>query len=92
MTSSFTPYRSDGNVRPSRVRFAELALVSLPFLLVLAWLLGLRHASYRAFMLLALILAALGAALFWFGEQRSFTGAYSPARLQNGKVVREQGP
>jgi Na+-driven multidrug efflux pump len=74
------------------VRFAELALVSLPFLLVLAWVLGLRHAGYRAFMVLALILAGIGAALYWFGEQRSFTGAYTPARLEHGKVVRDQPP
>ena len=70
------------------MRFAELALISLPVLLATAWLLGLRHASYRAFMALALCLAALGVALLWFGEQRSFTGTYTPARLQDGKVVR----
>ena len=73
------------------MRFAELALISLPVLLAAAWLLGLRHASYRAFMALALCLAGLGMALIWFGEQRSFTGAYFPAQLQNGKVVRGQG-
>jgi hypothetical protein len=73
------------------VRFAELALISLPVLLAAAWLLGVRHASFRTFMALALALAALGGTLFWFGEQRSFTGAYTPAQLQNGKVVRSQG-
>jgi hypothetical protein len=73
------------------VRFAELALISLPVLLTIAWLFGVRHASFRTFMALAICLAALGVALFWFGEQRSFTGAYTPAQLQNGKVVRGQG-
>jgi len=74
------------------VRFAELALISLPVLLAAAWLMGVRHASFRIFMILALGLAALGVVLFWFGEQRSFTGAYTPARLQDGKVVRNQPP
>ncbi len=73
------------------MRFAELALISLPVLLAAAWLLGVRHASFRTFMALALALAALGGTLFWFGQQRSFTGAYTPAQLQNGKVVRSQG-
>jgi len=40
---------------------------------------------------MAVCLAGVGAALLWFSEQRSFTGAYTPARLQNGRVVREQG-
>jgi hypothetical protein len=74
------------------VRFAELALISLPLWLVAAWLLGLRHASFRAFMVMALGLAALGLVLLWFSEQRSFTGAYTPARLQNGQVVRGAPP
>jgi hypothetical protein len=73
------------------LRFAELALISLPLWLVIAWLLGVRHASFRAFMVMALCLAGLGAALLWFSEQRSFTGAYTPARLQNGHVVRGPG-
>jgi hypothetical protein len=72
------------------VRFAELALISLPVLLAAAWLLGVRHASFRTFMVLALGLAAFGLVLFWLGEQRSFTGAYTPAQLQDGKVVRDQ--
>lgn len=73
------------------MRFAELALISLPLWLATAWLLGVRHASFRAFMVMAVCLAGVGAALLWFSEQRSFTGAYTPARLQNGRVVREQG-
>jgi hypothetical protein len=73
------------------VRFAELGLMSLPFVLAAAWLLGARHASFRTFMVLAVCLAGLGVALFWLGENRSFTGVYTPARLQDGKVVRGQG-
>jgi hypothetical protein len=73
------------------VRFAEFGLISLPVVLAAAWLLGVRHASFRTFMTLALALAVFGGTLFWFGEQRSFTGAYTPAQLQNGKVVRGQG-
>jgi fucose permease len=65
--------------------------MSLPVVLAMAWLLGLRHASYRALMVLALCLAALGVALFWFGEQRSFTGAYTPARIENGKILPGRG-
>ena len=69
------------------MRYTELALMSLPLLLAVAWLLGLRHASFRAFMLIALALAALGALLIVFGEERGFTGTYIPARLQNGHVL-----
>jgi hypothetical protein len=73
------------------MRYAELALISLPAVLALAWVLGLRHAGYRAFMAMALVLAALGGTLIVFGEQRGFTGAYTPARLQDGRVVPEHG-
>jgi len=74
------------------VRAFELALVSLPGVLLVAWFLGLRHASYRFFMAAALALAVTGAALFWFGEQRGFTGHYTPARWQNGHIVPGTGP
>jgi hypothetical protein len=69
------------------MRTAELLLLSLPAILLVAWFLGLRHASYRTFMAAALLLAAVGVGLWWFGEQRAFTGRYSPARLQNGRIV-----
>ena len=69
------------------MRFAELALISLPVLLVLAWFAGLRHASYRAFMAIALALAALGAGLFWMGTGRVIQGTYAQARWQNGRVL-----
>jgi hypothetical protein len=73
------------------MRFAEIALISLPVLLALAWVMGLRHASYRIFLVIALGLAALGAGMILLGEQRSFTGHYTPARLENGRVVPEHG-
>jgi hypothetical protein len=69
------------------MRTVELLLLSLPAILLVAWFMGLRHASTRTFMAAALLLAAIGAALWWFGEQRAFTGRYSPARLQNGRIV-----
>ena len=73
------------------MRFAELALISLPVLLAAAWLMGLRHASFRVFMLMAVVLAGIGTTLVIFGEQRGFTGTYTPAKLQNGQVVPEHG-
>jgi len=69
------------------MRLAELALISLPGLLLLAWFLGLRHASYRIFMAAALLLAALGGALYVTGGRRGFTGPYDPAHWQGGRVV-----
>ncbi len=69
------------------MRAIELLLMSLPFVLVAAWFMGLRHASYRAFMAIAVVLAGLGGALYWFSQQRALTGGYTPARLQNGHVV-----
>lgn len=66
--------------------------MALPLALVVAWFLGLRHASLRLFMAIALLLAALGAALYWISERRVVTGPYSPARLQDGRVVPEGTP
>lgn len=73
------------------MRLAELALTGLPLLLLAAWLCGLRHARWRALLAASLALAALGGALFVLGEQRGFTGLYTPARLQNGRIVPEHG-
>jgi hypothetical protein len=70
------------------MRTAEFLLLSLPVILLVAWFMGLRHASMRAFMVAAFLLAALGGALLWFGQQRAFTGRYVPARLQDNQVVR----
>jgi hypothetical protein len=70
------------------VRTAELLLLSLPVLLLVAWFAGLRHASLRVFMAAAVALAVLGGGLLWFGAQRDFTGRYVPARLQDGRIVR----
>jgi len=67
------------------MRTAELLLLSLPVILLAAWFIGLRHASMRAFMAAALLLAALGATLLWFGQQRAFTGRYVPTRLQDSQ-------
>jgi hypothetical protein len=48
---------------------------------------GLRHASMRVFMALALLLAALGGGLYWMSSDREFRGRYVPAQWQNGRVV-----
>jgi len=61
--------------------------MSLPVLLIGAWFAGLRHASYRAFLGIAVLLAILGGALYWMSEDRAFTGHYNPARLRDGRVV-----
>ncbi len=74
------------------MRLAELVLISLPGLLVLAWFLGLRHAGYRSLMVVALLLAALGIAMYLIGQSDRFTGPYDPARLQGGRVVPGQPP
>ncbi len=73
------------------MRFVELALMSLPLVLVVAWVMGARHASYRGLAVIALLLGLLGGALFWMGDARGFLGAYTPARLQNGQVVPASG-
>jgi hypothetical protein len=71
------------------MRTAELLLISLPALLIVAWFLGLRHASMRVFMAGAVALAVLGLVLFWFGQQRGFVGRYRPAQLRDGQIVHE---
>jgi hypothetical protein len=73
------------------MRFAELALMSLPLVLLAAWLLGARHASFRGLAVIAGLLAMVGLLLFWLGGERGFTGHYTPARLQDGRVVPGQG-
>ena len=69
------------------MRFVELALMSLPVALAVAWFLGARHARFRGLAVIACALAALGGVLLWMGDSRSFTGHYTPARLQDGRVV-----
>ncbi len=69
------------------MRFIELALMSLPLLLAVAWVMGARHASFRGLAVIACLLGVLGAVLFWMGGARGFTGLYAPARLQDGRVV-----
>jgi hypothetical protein len=69
------------------VRFVELALMSLPVLLVIAWFMGARYASFRGLAVIAGLLALVGLLLFWMGGERGFTGSYRPARLQDGRVV-----
>lgn len=69
------------------MRFVELALMSLPVLLAVAWFMGARYASYRGLAVIACALAALGGVLVWMGDDRGFIGHYTPARLQNGHVV-----
>ncbi len=69
------------------MRTAELLLLSLPALLLAAWFAGLRRAPLRVLVAAAVGLAVLGGGLWWFGEQRDFTGRYTPARLQNGRIV-----
>ncbi len=65
--------------------------MGLPQVLIAGWFMGLRHASYRVFMAIALLLAAAGGALYWMSAERAFTGAYSPAHLQDGRVVPGRG-
>ena len=69
------------------MRTVEVILMSLPLVLIAAWFAGLRHASYRVFLAIAVLLAGLGGALYWMSEDRAFTGHYNPATLRNGRVV-----
>ena len=69
------------------MRTAEVLLMSLPLLLIAAWFAGLRHASYRVFLAIAVLLAGLGGALYWMSEDRAFTGHYNPAALRDGRIV-----
>ncbi len=73
------------------MRFAELALASLPVVLAITWLVGVRYANPRLVLALALVLAGIGLGLICMGQERGFTGAYTPARLQDGRVVPEHG-
>jgi ABC-type transport system involved in cytochrome c biogenesis permease subunit len=69
------------------MRVAELALLMVPIMLAIAWLLGLRGLSHRGTVAALLLLAGLGLALVWLGEDRSFTGRYVPAHLQGTEIV-----
>lgn len=73
------------------MRFIELALMSLPLGFVVAWLLGARHGNFRVLAVLACGLAILGGILVWAGDHRSFHGPYTPAHLENGRVIPGQG-
>jgi hypothetical protein len=69
------------------MRTAEVLLMSLPLVLIAAWFAGLRHASYRVFLAIAVLLAGLGGAFYWMSEDRAFTGHYNPAALRDGRIV-----
>ncbi len=69
------------------MRYAEYALMLVPVGLAVAWFCGIRGLSTRGTMAALLLLAAMGGALYWMGNDRSFTGHYTPARLQDGTVV-----
>jgi hypothetical protein len=73
------------------MRFIELALMSLPLALVVAWFMGARHASFRGLAVIAGLLAGLGGILFWMGDERGFRGRYVPAHLEDGRVVPGRG-
>ncbi len=69
------------------MRYADLALLLLPVLLLAAWFAGIRGLTPRAAIGALLVLAGLGATLALFGEYRGFTGHYEPAHLANERVV-----
>jgi hypothetical protein len=73
------------------MRLVEFALMGLPALFVIGWLMGLRHARFRFLALIAGALAVVGGLLFWMGDERGFTGHYTPARWQDGRVTSGQG-
>ncbi len=69
------------------MRYAEYALMLVPVGLAIAWMFGVRGLSRRGTIAACLLLAGMGGALYWMGNSRSFTGRYTPARLQGQTVV-----
>jgi hypothetical protein len=69
------------------MRYADLALLLLPIVLLAAWFTGIRGLTPRAAAVALLVLAGLGATLALFGEYRGFTGHYEPAHLKDDRVV-----
>ncbi len=69
------------------MRYADLALLLLPVILLVAWFAGIRGLTPRAALGAMLILAGLGATLAWFGHDRGFTGRYEPAHLTDDRLV-----
>lgn len=69
------------------MRYLDLSLLLIPAGLAIAWLFGVRGLSPRGTAAAFVLLAAIGGALVWLGEARSFNGHYEPAHLSDGKVV-----
>ena len=69
------------------MRYADLALLSIPAALAIAWLCGVRGLSRRGVLLVLLLLAGLGGTLLLLGNARSFNGRYVPAHLKGDTIV-----
>jgi NADH:ubiquinone oxidoreductase subunit 3 (subunit A) len=69
------------------MRLAEYALLSVPVLILIAWLYGIRGLSVRGVIAFAFLIAMMGGMLYWAGADRMFNGRYVPAHLDGGHVV-----
>jgi hypothetical protein len=73
------------------VRFAEIALLALPFVVFAAWrLLAPASGPPRALIVAVTATVAIMAGLlfgFWYEEAESPGAGYVPAQLQDGRVV-----
>ncbi len=69
------------------MRWAEAVLLCVPAVMLAIWWFGPRHFSRRAIAAAFVALAAYAALLLYLAEGRAITGAYQPARLQNGQII-----
>jgi len=75
------------------LRFAEIGLFLVPFVLYAAWrVLGAR-ATTGLIWATAVVVGVLGATIIWYGMERSLPAGtpYVPAQLHDGKIVSGHG-
>ncbi len=69
------------------MRYAEYALFLIPLGVIVAWFYGVRGLSLRGVIAVILLFTAIGGTLYWFGDERVFTGTYVPAHLEGEHIV-----
>lgn len=73
------------------LRSLDLLLLLPPLVLLLLWLALGRMPSGRALAVAGLAVLGLTAGLFLYGTDRAISGRYTPAHLQDGRIVPGHG-
>ena len=76
------------------MRFAEIALLALPFIVFVAWRLLAPNAGPPKILVIAVTVTVVAMAVLllvlWYEDAQPPGAGYVPARLENGRVIPER--